>query len=319
MASIGNVFDEIPGIPKPLLTRLPHSLQVMIVKLADNHAATVGVCKSMKVVSDEAQVMRRKELVSGIKGWEKNWDAFEFITKKEWGAKGYVPTCDCVEPRKCWHCNLGRDVWEMRDRHFHGEEYVLARMASRVFGDKCLWGGETSELLKPFRILDSHQLLVFRKRVVMIRSTFPDHVCVNIRDHLHDGIKPVSINQRLLEVRKNCPDLLIGGDAGTAAAKIVSVFDESDFAIEVYNPHSTCVKHFLPLDQFRCYDEDTFMEEVKKSCEKHEVSFVPRADVEDPIVMRAWDNGPIAFYWNSVLFTSDVIEGWIPDFALELL
>jgi hypothetical protein len=315
-------LNEIPR-KACLLTSLPNSLQVMIIKLADNHAATVGVCKSMKVVSDEAQVLRRKELVADIPDWEKNWDAFNYITRKEWGEKGYTEKCNCKHKGMCSDCNYsteseGGTYWEIKPRYFRCSSYTLERMTSKVFGDRCLTGFSYGLKHPPFRFEHDERIIVFHRRTVLVSSITPGHVHVKIHDHLHDGIKPVLINKRFREVKKNCPYLHIDCFASQAAAKIISVLGESDFAIDVYEPHSTCIKRFLRLDQFRDYDEDVFMEEAKKSCEKHHVGFVPTDDVEDVIVMRAWDNGPIAFYWNHILFTSDVVEGWIPDFALEL-
>lgn len=318
MALTGNVFDDIPG---PFLTKLPHSLQVMIFQLADNHAATVGVCKSMKIVSEEVQVLRRKELVADIPDWEKSWDAFNYIAKKEWGTDGYVKTCNCKWMEGCDKCELVERSedgvwWEVDPRHFQCEPQPLESMVSRVFGDRCIVGWTRKKKHPPFGYADGEMIIVFRHRTVLVTSTITDSLYVRIRDHAHDGIQPVLINQRFRE-SANFSDFFHGRLA-LYAAMIISVLGKERFAIKVDNPF------FLRGDKFRClnelpdYDEDLFVDVMKATCRRHSV-IMRGYDAHRVLVMRAWENGPISFYCNNVLFTSDVIEEMVPGHVLELL
>ena len=304
-----------------MFTCLPHVVQVMILQLADNHVATVGACKSMKVVADEAQVLCRKDLVADIHGWQKSWDAFLYITKKEWGVDGLVSTCKCVQPGDCWECKSNETEWEMKPRHFPGETHDLERMVSRVFGDRCLVGPTDHRKPPPFDVTSNDLLIVFKNRAVLVATSLAGGVEVTLRDHAHNGIQPVLINQRwseeIVKIPKNgdphAAMARIIGDAlfiraAEMATQIIPVLGKKDFAIKVDKVHMLRPGRFWHLRHFPDYDEGILMDEMNAACKKHRVSIVHDCDVSDTIVMLAWEDGPIAFHCNGVLFTSKKLE-----------
>jgi hypothetical protein len=319
-----------------MFTRLPHAVQVTILQLADNHVATVGACKSMKVAADEVQVVRRKELVADIPDWEASWDAFAFITKKEWGVDGYVSTCKCAQPGDCWECEVmdrSQEIeWEMEPRHFPGETYTLKRMVSQVFGDRCLVGLTDHRKPPPFDVLSNDLLIVFRHRAVLVATSSAGGVEVTLRDHAHGGIQPVLISQRWREKTDQIPNQgdpqaafarMIGEAmfirAAEMASQILPVLGKKDFSIKVDNVHMLRPGRFWHLRHFPDYDEGVLMDEMNAACKKHRVSIVPDDDVSDAIVMLAWENGPITFNCHGVLFTSKELEKLVSEHVRQRL
>jgi hypothetical protein len=313
-----------------MFTCLPHVVQVAILQLADNHVATVGACKSMKVVADEVQVLCRKDLVANIPGWQTSWDAFSFITKKEWGVDGWVSTCKCAQPGDCWECEVtdksNETEWEMKPRHFSGETHDLQRMVSRVFGDRCLVGPTDHRKPPPFDVLSNDLLIVFRHRAVLVATSSAGGVEVTLRDHKHDGIQPVLINQRwseeIVKIPKNGdPQAAMARMIGEAmfiraaemATQVLPVLGKKDFAIKVDNVHMLRPGRSFRIGNLPDYDKYIFIDEMNAACKKHRVRIEPGLDVGEAMVMLAWDNGPIAFNYNGVLFTSKELEKLIPE------
>jgi hypothetical protein len=125
-----------------MLTDLPSSIQLEILKIVNDHSATSRVCKSLKPLADEAQSILRKELFEEeIEDWKKSWDSFSYITKKEWGIDDLPKECDCVKPDECEECKWDevKNDWEMDTRHFVGASMCdIEKMVTRVFEDRFL-------------------------------------------------------------------------------------------------------------------------------------------------------------------------------------
>lgn len=311
-----------------MFTSLPHSIQVEILKITDKHSTTVGVCKSMKVVADEAQLLQRKELVADIPGWQESWDAFSYITKKEWGWDDYAIPCDCVNRGECDDCewNMKQTYWEMNPRHFSGREDDIEIMVSRVFEDRCLvsWTGHSRP--PPFECTHSDLLIVFQNRTILVEKSSAGGVDVTLRDHAHNGIDPVLINQLWREVIVKIPEEKIlfrtimesmFRRAAEVVTRVLPVLGERDFAIEVDDVYILRPGRVFYLKNFHGYSEEILIEEMKAACEKHWINIKPDKDVGKALVMRAWEDAPISFQCNGVFFTSKELEKMIPEHVLQ--
>jgi hypothetical protein len=284
----------------------------------------------MKVVADEAQLIRRKELVADIPGWQESWDAFSYITKKEWGVNDYAIPCDCVNPDECDYddceCNIERTYWEMKPRHFSGREDDIEIMVSRVFGDRCLVGPTDHLRLPPFGVMRSDLLIVFQNRMVLVEKSSTGGVDVTLRDHAHNGIDPVLINQLWREVIVKIPEekLLFRSimvsmfrRAAEVVTRVLPVLGERDFAIKVDDVYILRPGRVFYLKNFHGYSEEILIKEMKAACAKHWGIIKPDRDVGKALVMRAWEDAPIAFHCNGVFFTSKELEKMIPEHVLR--
>lgn len=146
-----------------------------------------------------------------------------------------------------------------------------------------------------------------------------------LRDHAHGGIQPVLINQRFREAaEKKNPSTAIkitkveSRCCGATAAHVVCFLGKDDFAVEIEKPYVLRPGRSYYLRDVQDFDKDLFLDEMKAMFMKHSV-FARDDDVRTAMVMRAWENGPISFYCDGVLFTSDVIKEMVSDHVKELL
>jgi hypothetical protein len=179
----------------------------------------------------------------------------------------------------------------------------------------------------------------------MITEPSSGGVDIKLRDHRSDGIQPILINSRwhdkMNEIENDeememVPFGSIGmikksfflqascdiffRNAGEMACLILSVIDRNEFAIKICNVHMLRSGRFFHLKNFHGYNRATLMEEMKFACNKYKVDIIPdEDDFGEPTVMLAWENGPIAFSANRVLFTSKNLEKIVPKHILKLL
>ena len=179
------------------LTGLPDNALVAILALVEKHALVINVSKYIKILADNAQEKKRRDLASNnisedcmpfmppLKlDWDEflkpNWRAFAFLNTHPWGVWGHV--------------SVGAP-FDATQRFEGAKTNLVEEIVRLVFGPRILIGKmKTGSMNVSFRCKDS-LVIIFHKRLVNVWDT--DNGCeVQIRDHYHSGVQPLLVNKR---------------------------------------------------------------------------------------------------------------------------